>query len=115
MLAEGKSILFSAEGAFYLLFTLVIAFYTSRGTFHTDTAIYHAQAIRIAEEYGLIKGVANLQLHFGYDSAYLVFCALFTFSWILPVALHTTTGFLELIVSLYAFRQIHIWSRTLDR
>ena len=110
MLAEGKSILFSAEGAFYVLFTLVIAFYTSRGTFHTDTAIYHAQAIRIAEEYGLIKGVANLQLHFGYDSAYLVFCALFTFSWILPVALHTTTGFLELIVSLYAFRQIHIWS-----
>jgi hypothetical protein len=100
----------SGEWVFYLLVAIAIAFYTSRGTFHTDTNIYHAQAIRITEEYGLIKGMANLQLHFGYNSAYLVFCALFTFSWILPTALHTTTGFLELVVCTYAFRQIRVWS-----
>lgn len=100
----------SWEGAFYFAFVFLIAFYTSRGTFHTDTGIYHAQAIRIAEEYGLIRGMANLQLHFGYNSAYLIFCALFTFSWILPTALHTTTGFLELVVSVYALRQIRVWS-----
>lgn len=43
---------------FYLCFTLLVAFFTSRGTFHTDTGIYHAQMIRIYEEYGVIKGWA---------------------------------------------------------
>lgn len=96
----------SWEGVFYFLIMLVTAYYTSRGTFHTDTGIYHAQAIRIIEEYGLIKGLANLQLHFGYNSAYFSFCALFTGSSILPSALHAATGFIETVCLIYAFRNI---------
>ena len=60
---EYKPVLLSWEGFFYLGFLILIAFFTSRGTFHTDTNIYHAQAIRLYEEYGLIKGMGNLQLH----------------------------------------------------
>jgi hypothetical protein len=101
-----RMILSSWEGVFYILTALTVAFYTSRGTFHTDTGIYHAQAIRIFEEYGLIRGSANLQLHFGYNSAYFAFCALFTGSSILPSALHATTGFIELVCMIYAFRNI---------
>ncbi|MCR5403691.1 MAG: hypothetical protein K6E91_07745 [Butyrivibrio sp.] len=85
-----------------VLIVLAGAFFTSRGTFHTDTGIYHAQAIRLLEEYGVLKGLGNLQLHFAYNSAYLSLCALFTLSFILPFALHTMTGFFMVVFSVYA-------------
>jgi hypothetical protein len=97
-----KKRLLSAEGPLLVLLVLVTAFYTSRGTFHTDTGIYHAQAIRVIEEYGLVRGIGNLQLHFAYNSSSLVFAALFTMSRILPEALHTTTGFLAVLLVCYA-------------
>ena len=98
-----KGNLFSWEGFFYLCFILLIAFFTSRGTFHTDTNIYHAQAIRLYEEYGLIKGMGNLQLHFAYNSAYFAFASIFSLNWLFGQSLHTTTGFVEVIMCLYAF------------
>lgn len=98
-----KSIVFSWEGFFYVCFALLIAFFTSRGAFHTDTNIYHAQAIRLYEEYGLIKGMGNLQLHFAYNSAYLAFASIFSLRWLLGQSLHTTTGLIEVILCLYAF------------
>ena len=94
------------EGFFYVCFILLIAFFTSRGTFHTDTNIYHAQNIRIYEEYGLIKGMANLQLHYGYNSLYLAFTAILSLRWLLPWSLHTTTGFIEMILCLYALHHL---------
>ena len=56
------------------------AYFASRGLQHTDTGIYHAQAIRWYEEYGLVKGLGNLQQHFAYNSAYLAYaaCLLYT-------------------------------------
>lgn len=48
------------------------------------------------------KGLANVQLHFAYNSAYLPLCALFTLSFVLPFALHTMTGFFALLFSSYA-------------
>lgn len=98
-----KANFFSWEGFFYLCFIFLIAFFASRGTFHTDTNIYHAQAIRLYEEYGLIKGMGNLQLHFAYNSAYLAFAAIFSLNWLFGQSLHTTTGFIEIIMCLYAF------------
>lgn len=102
----GKKLVFSWEGFFFFCFMLGIAFFTSRGNFHTDTHIYHAQNIRLYEEYGLIKGMANLQLHYGYNSLYLAFCAVMSLSWLLPWSLHTTTGFIELILCLYALHHL---------
>lgn len=102
----GKKIIFSWEGFFFVCFILGIAFFTSRGNFHTDTHIYHAQNIRLYEEYGLIKGMANLQLHYGYNSLYLAFCAVMSLSWLLPWSLHTTTGFVEVILCLYALHHL---------
>lgn len=94
--------IFSWEGFFYLCLFILFAFFTSRGPFHTDTNIYHAQNIRIYEEAGLIKGMANLQLHYGYNSSYLAFASIFSFKWLLPWSLHTTTGFIEAILCVYA-------------
>lgn len=93
----------SWEGFLYVCFILLIAFCTSRGEFHTDTNIYHAAAIRLYEEYGLIKGVGNLQLHYAYNSSYLAFASVFSLQWLFGRSLHTTTGFLEVMLCLYAF------------
>lgn len=98
-----RPVICSWEGFFYCCFIFLTAFFTSRGEFHTDTNIYHAAAIRIYEEYGLVKGIGNLQLHYAYNSSYLAFASLFSFKWIFGRSLHTTTGFLETIMCLYAF------------
>ncbi|MCH5249161.1 MAG: hypothetical protein J1E98_04490 [Lachnospiraceae bacterium] len=100
---EYRSIIFSWEGFFYVCFIILIAFFTSRGEFHTDTNIYHAAAIRLYEEYGIIKGVGNLQLHYAYNSSYLAFASFFSLNWLFGRSLHTTTGWLEIIMCLYAF------------
>lgn len=92
----------SKEGVVCLIIVLISAFYASRGVFHRDTGIYHAQAIRIIEEYGIIKGLGNFQLHFAYNSSYLALCALFTLSFVLPFALHTMTGFIMALFTCYA-------------
>lgn len=97
-----------------LSFSLIIlfaGFFASRGEYHTDTGIYHAQAIRILEEYGVVKGIGNLQLHFAYNSSYLVLCAFFTLSFILPYALHTVTGFFMVLYSCYALNGLLAWSK----
>ena len=85
-----------------LIIVLIISYACSRGSFHTDTGIYHAAAIRVYEEYGVVKGLANIQQHYGYNSSYLGFAALFTMSGVLPSALHTTTGFLMSVLALDA-------------
>lgn len=99
-----REVAFSWEGVFYILFALLIAFYGSRGMFHTDTNIYHASNIRIYEEYGLIKGMGNLQQHYAYNSSYLAFASFFSMRWLFGDApLHTTTAFLECAIGIYAF------------
>lgn len=103
MIKKGIRILFSWEGFFYLCFAVFLSYFASRGEFHTDTNIYHAQMIRLYEEYGHVKGIGNLQLHFAYNSSFLAFCALFSFRWLLGRSLHTATGFLAFFFSVYAF------------
>ena len=107
-----KKHIFSWDALFYFGLVVLVAFFTSRGTFHTDTNIYHAGAIRIYEEYGLIKGMGNLQLHYAYNSAYLAFASIFSLSWLLPWSLHTTTGFIEVILCIYACHGLkNFWTR----
>ncbi len=106
-----KKLVFSWEGFFYAGFILAVAFFTSRGNFHTDTNIYHAQMIRLYEEYGIIKGMGNLQLHFAYNSAYLAFASILSLRWLLGQSLHTTTGFIEVIMCLYAFHGLKNFKR----
>ncbi len=100
----------SKEGVVCLIIVLISAFYASRGVFHRDTGIYHAQAIRIIEEYGVIKGIGNFQLHFAYNSSYLALCALFTMSFVLPFALHTMTGFIMALFTCYAACGLMKWT-----
>jgi len=47
---------------------------------HPDTLIYHAQSVKWIQEYRVVPGLANLQVHYGFQSAWFVICALFSFS-----------------------------------
>lgn len=97
-----KNYLFSWEAALGLIFLLFTAYFASRGLQHTDTGIYHAQAIRWYEEYGLVKGLGNLQQHFAYNSAYLAYASIFSMKWLLGRSLHMTTGFMQVILCIWA-------------
>lgn len=95
-------VFFSWEGLLYIGLILFIAFCTSRGTIHTDTSVYHAQAIRWYEEYGVVKGLGNIQWHFAYNSSYFAFAALFSMKFLCGQSLHCTTGFIAIILLLWS-------------
>ena len=78
---------------------------------HTDTGIYHAQAIRWYEEYGLVKGLGNLQQHFAYNSAYLAYAAAFSMKWLVGQSLHGTNGFLQAFLCIWALYGLKNFAR----
>lgn len=98
--------LLSWEGLLYICVILFIAFCTSRGELHADTKMYHAQAIRWYEEYGVVKGLGNLQWHFAYNSAYFAFAALFSMNFAFGQSLHCTTGFITILLCLWALNYL---------
>lgn len=101
-----KNTLFTWEGLLYLGILFLIAFYTSRGQIHADTNMYHAQAIRWYEEYGVVKGLANLQWHFAYNSSYFGFAALFSMAFLGGPSLHCTTGFITAVLCIWALHHL---------
>lgn len=101
---------FSWEGVLYLGVLLLFAFAGSRGLFHTDTNIYHAQAIRWYEEMGVVKGQGNLQLHFAYNSSCFAFAALFSLSFLKIQSFHCTTSFVASVFCIYALSHLKDYS-----
>ena len=97
-----KAIVFSWEGVLYLSIVLLFAFAASRGIFHTDTNIYHAQAIHWYEEMGIVKGQGNLQWHFAYNSSGFALAALFSLSFLGFQSFHCTTGYIAALFCIWA-------------
>lgn len=82
-----------------ILFVL-FSYGTSHGYIHYDTGLYHAQAIRWIEEYGVIKGLGNLHTRLAYNSAAFPFTALFSFSFTGIRSFHVTAGFVAWLLSI---------------
>lgn len=102
--------IFSWDTFLYVLVILLCAFFTSRGTLHTDSGIYHAQAIQWLEEYGVVPGLGNLQLHFAYNSAYFAYAALMSMKFLTGISIHTTTGMIEVLLCIYALARLkYFW------
>ena len=106
LMNELKTTFFSWEGVLYLGVLIGIAFFTSRGAIHADTNMYHAQAIRWYEEYGAVKGLANLQWHFAYNSSYFGFAALFSLSFLGFQPFHCTTGFIAALFCIWSLHHL---------
>lgn len=81
----------------YLGIIILMSYGTSRGFLHYDTSLYHAQSIRWIEEYGVVPGLASLQLRIGYNSAEFALNALYSMKWLIGQSLHTTAGFFALL------------------
>ena len=79
---------------------LLLAYATSRGFLHVDTGLYHAQAIRWIEEYGVVPGLGNLHSRFAYNSAAFALCALFSMKWLFGEPMHAVQGFFALVVAI---------------
>lgn len=101
---------FSFETIVHIILIIIFAYGTSRGYMHFDTNLYHAQAIRWIEEYGVVPGLANLQSRFGYNSAEFALNALYSCKWFLGRSLHCSAGYFALISSclLMEFKSIII-------
>lgn len=73
---------------------------------HYDTGLYHAQAIRWVEEYGIVPGLGNLHMRLAYNSAFICLQALFSLKWLLGQSLHTLNGFFCLFCIGYAIMTV---------
>ncbi len=77
---------------------LAMALFTARGYMHYDSDLYHAQAIHWIEQYGSVKGLANLHCRLGYNSAAFALTALYSFAFAGGQSLHTVQGYLALLL-----------------
>lgn len=84
---------------FYLFLFFLFAYGTSRGIIHYDTGLYHAQSIRWAEEYGVVKGLGNLHCRLAYNSSSFCLSALFGFAFLGGQSFHCMAGFLALLLA----------------
>lgn len=92
--------------ALCLFFTLV---WTTREPWHYDTGLYHAQAIRWIEEYGVVPGLGNLQMRLAYNSAFMSLQALFSLEWLVGQSLHSLNGFFCFVALTWALSTIRIF------
>lgn len=93
-----------------LLFCFALTLvWTTRSPGQYDTGLYHAQAIRWVEEYGVVPGLGNLHMRLAYNSAFMSLQALFSLGWLLGQSLHTLNGFFCLAALFYALSTVRLW------
>ena len=76
-----------------------------------DTDWYHAQTIRWIEEFGCVKGVANLFYALGFNNAQHYFDALFSMVWVLGQSMKGTGGFFGLIMFAHGLFRVAGWKK----
>ncbi len=89
------------------LIVLSIAFYISFMSESFDSEFYHQQNIRWNEEYKIIPGLANLEDRFGFNSAYLLISAIFSFRFLFGDAIYTMQGLLFTLMILSACAELY--------
>jgi hypothetical protein len=90
-----------------LIFGGLILLVTSGVPAHYDTDLYHTQAIRWIEEYGIVKGLGNLHNRLAYNSSFFCLQALYSLRFIAGKSLHSLNGFITLVMIMYSFT--HLW------
>ncbi len=77
---------------------LGIAFFCSNSNFVYDSGLYHAQSIRLAEDYGVIRGIANVHERFGYNSSYFCLAALYSMRDVFGQSMHAVHGMIAALL-----------------
>ncbi|MCR5670053.1 MAG: hypothetical protein K6G10_03535 [Butyrivibrio sp.] len=87
------------NGFLYCLIFLLMAYGASHGIMHYDSDLYHAQAIRWIEEYGVVKGLGNVHLRLAYNSSSFAVSALYSMSFLGKGSFHVMSGFFALLLA----------------
>lgn len=77
---------------------------------YTDTYLYHSQAIRWIEEYGIVPGLGNLHTRFAFNSSFLVLQALFSLKFLFGRSLHSVNGLFTWILLSYSILSMKAFS-----
>ena len=96
---------------FVLVLMLLFSYGASRGYLHFDSGLYHAQAIRWIEEYGVVPGLANLHCRLAYNSAAFTLTALYSMEFLVGQSLHTVAGFMAMVLCGKALSVVQVFSR----
>ena len=96
---------------FLCMMLLLFAYGASRGYMHVDSGLYHAQAIRWIEEYGVVPGLANLHCRLAYNSSAFVLTALYSMSFLGGQSLHTVAGFMALVLAVKGLDVVKVFFR----
>lgn len=91
---------------FCFILTLI---WTTRSPGQYDTGLYHAQAIRWIEEYGVVPGLGNLHMRLAYNSAFMSLQALFSLGWLVGQSVHSLNGFFCLTALIYVCATVRLW------
>ena len=93
-------LLFSACAVYILLLTVGVPKFI-------DTYLYHAQTIRWIEEYGCVRGIANLHDRLGFNSSFHSFSALYSMKWLFQQSLHATNGWNLIFLQAFTLCKIY--------
>lgn len=94
-----------------MVMLLLFSYGASRGYMHWDSGLYHAQAIRWIEEYGVVPGLANLHCRLAYNSSAFVLTALYSMSFLGGQSLHTVSGFMAFVLAIKGLDVTKVFSR----
>lgn len=112
--AKQKSEMTLGKILWRLFLFLLFSYGASRGYLHMDSGLYHAQAIRWIEEYGVVPGLANLHCRLAYNSSSFTLTALYSMRFLGGQSLHTVAGFMAMVSAgkgsevLQVFRRRHL-------
>ncbi len=96
------------RAALLLVCLVSMLLWTTQHPGQYDTGLYHAQAIRWIEEYGVVPGLGNLHMRLAYNSAFMCLQALFSLEWLVGQSMHSLNGFFCLCALLYTFGTVRI-------
>ena len=86
--------------------TMLIIAQCATAPFVIDNETYYIQTIKWLNEYGLVKGLANLHISLGQISGWHILQSAFSFSFLYP-SLNDLSGFCLLIGNIFAFLKLN--------
>ncbi len=110
-LKEQKTGMTKGKLILWIVMLLLFSYGASRGYMHVDSGLYHAQAIRWIEEFGVVPGLANLHCRLAYNSSAFVLTALYSMRFLGGQSLHTVAGFMALVLAIKGLDVVKVVSR----
>lgn len=87
----------------FIGFILIFAFLSAQRPSHYDEGLYYGTTIKWMEEYGTVKGIANVNTRIGFNSTWMLLNALFSFQFLNLGNFNDLNGLLLLYVFSYSF------------